>query len=51
MCERYIENTVSKKMKTSDMIQNRKTEKTQGIATEVFHNCSFNNCNINLVNN
>ena len=59
VCERYVENTICKKMKTSDMIQNsgitqnngKQSEQLIGGEATTFANCSFVNCNINLVNN
>ena len=52
VCERYVDNTVVKKMKTSNLLQNvneGSTSSNDKIAT--FANSSFVNCNINMVNN
>ena len=50
VCERYVDNTVVKKMKTSNLLQNvdeGSASSNDEIVT--FTNCSFVNCNINMV--
>ena len=50
VCERYVDNTVVKKMKTSNLLQNvdeGSVSSNDEIVT--FTNCSFVNCNINMV--
>ena len=50
VCERYVDNTVLKKMKTSNLLQNvdeGSASSNDEIVT--FTNCSFVNCNVNMV--
>ena len=53
VCERYVNNTICKKVKTSGTIQNNGKQSEELISGEAstFANCSFVNCNIILVNN
>ena len=53
VCERYVSNTICKKMKTRDTIKNNGKHSEELISGEAgtFANGSFVNCNINLVNN
>ena len=50
VAERYVNNTNSSKTSVSNMIQNIDsiTKTTSGKA-EIFHNCSFANCTINIL--
>ena len=50
VCERYVDNTIVKKMKTSNLLQNV-DEGSASSNDEIltFTNCSFMNCNINMV--
>lgn len=52
VAERYVENTVAKMRKTSDMIQNIDVNQKSNPGDEsIFVNCSFNDCHINIVHN